>query len=350
MSDVAHRHFLDIAAGVVDGAGEDDGAIRIEPGAEPKIGRRDGPQPVERFLRPAIAARSRWALRQAVVQHQGQVLFQPVQADGPEWNVHVVIRAIDDQPGRRFGEPHQGPQQPQLVGGRFVVVHDHVAQQRQAAGAIVRHGEDERFPLEAGASQVGPGGAAAQRDGAAVGIADQFFRRGVVEPAGGIFGGIPAAAQGDHQQAGWTEQFGKDAERPLPALRRYVHPYGTQQDQIEPAPERAQGSQIRQRVVHPDNALVRITGGLIAQGARFHRHHLPVPGRQPIGVPTGACADIAGETGFGGQVCRCPGGVDFGGVQGVVLGEEGVAVSVVVRGGVHGGQNAARYWEAASRT
>ena len=106
------------------------------------------------------------------MQHQGQVPFQPVQADGPEWDVHVVVRAFDDQPGRRFGEAHQGPQKPQLVGGRFVVVHDHVAQQRQAAGAIVRHGEDERFPRKAGTSQVGLGCAAAQRDGAAVGMAD----------------------------------------------------------------------------------------------------------------------------------------------------------------------------------
>ena len=92
-----------------------------------------------------------------------------------------------------------------------------------------------------------------------------------MESAGGIFSGIPAEAQRDHQQAGWTEQFGKDAERPLPALRRHVHPHGTQQDQIEPAPERAQGSQIRQRVVHSDNAVVRIAGGPIAQGARFQR-------------------------------------------------------------------------------
>ena len=62
--------------------------------AEPKVGRRDGPQSVERFLRPAIAARSRRALRQAVVQHQGQVLFQPVQADGPEWNVPRSHRCV----------------------------------------------------------------------------------------------------------------------------------------------------------------------------------------------------------------------------------------------------------------
>ena len=103
-----------------------------------------------------------------------------------------------------------------------------------------RRSEGERFPRKAWASQVGPGCAAAQRDGAAVGMADQFFRRGVVESAGGIFGGIPAAAQRDNQQAGWTEQFAKDAERPLPALRRHVHPHGTQQEQIEPAPERAQ--------------------------------------------------------------------------------------------------------------
>ena len=37
--------------------------------------------------------------------------------------------------------------------------------------------------------------------------------RGVVESAGGIFGGIPATAQRDHQQAGRAEQFGKDPER-----------------------------------------------------------------------------------------------------------------------------------------
>ena len=39
-------------------------------------------------------------LAQAVVQHQGQGLFQPVQADGPEWDVHVVVRAFDDQSWR----------------------------------------------------------------------------------------------------------------------------------------------------------------------------------------------------------------------------------------------------------
>ena len=50
-------------------------------------------------------------LAQAVVQNQGQALFQPVQADGPEWDVHVVVCAFDDQPVRRFGEAHQGPQQ-----------------------------------------------------------------------------------------------------------------------------------------------------------------------------------------------------------------------------------------------
>ena len=49
-------------------------------------------------------------LAQAAVQHQGQVLFQPVQADGSEWDVQVVVRAFDDQPGHRFGEAHQGPQ------------------------------------------------------------------------------------------------------------------------------------------------------------------------------------------------------------------------------------------------
>ena len=40
--------------------------------------------------------------------------------------------------------------------------------------------------------------------------------------------------------------------------------------------------------------------GPIAQGARFHRNHLPSLGREPIGVPPRAGADIAGETGFGG--------------------------------------------------
>ena len=58
-------------------------------------------------------------LAQAVVQHQGQVLFQPVQADGPEWDVHVVVRSFDDQPGRRFGEAHQGPQQPSAMARRL---------------------------------------------------------------------------------------------------------------------------------------------------------------------------------------------------------------------------------------
>ena len=103
-------------------------------------------------------------LAQAVVQHQGQVLFQPAQADGPEWDVQVVVRAFDDQPGRRFGEARRGPQQPRLVGGRLVFVDDHVAQQRRAAGAVVRHDEDERLPRKARASQVGAGGAVAQRD------------------------------------------------------------------------------------------------------------------------------------------------------------------------------------------
>ena len=38
-------------------------------------------------------------LAQEVVQHQGQVLFQPVQADGPEWDVHVVVRAFQVELG-----------------------------------------------------------------------------------------------------------------------------------------------------------------------------------------------------------------------------------------------------------
>ena len=45
-----------------------------------------------------------------------------------------------------------------------------------------------------------------------------------MESAGGIFGGIPAEAQRDHQQAGWTEQLGKDAERPLPAPMSQAKP------------------------------------------------------------------------------------------------------------------------------
>ena len=53
-------------------------------------------------------------LAQALVQDQGQVLFQSVQADGPEWDVHVVFRAFDDQPGRCFGEAHQGRSRPGL--------------------------------------------------------------------------------------------------------------------------------------------------------------------------------------------------------------------------------------------
>ena len=52
----------------------------------------------------ASLAQSRRALRQAVVKHQGQELFQPVQADGPNWDVHVVVRAFDNQPGRRISE------------------------------------------------------------------------------------------------------------------------------------------------------------------------------------------------------------------------------------------------------
>ena len=45
-----------------------------------------------------------------------------------------------------------------------------------------------------------------------------------------------------------------------------------------------------------------------------------------------------------------PSRVDLGRVQRVVLGEEGIAVLVVVGDGVHGDQNVARYWEAARRT
>ena len=131
--------------------------------------------------------------------------------------------------------------------------------------------------------------------GAAVGIADQLDRRGVVESAGGIFGGIPAAAQRDHQQTGRAEQLGKDPKRPLPAVRRHVHPHGAEQDQVEPAPERAQVSQVRQRVVHSHHALVRIACGPIAQGAGFDRHHFPAVGREPIGVSPRAGADIAGD-------------------------------------------------------
>ena len=60
-----------------------------------------------------------------------------------------------------------------------------------------------------------------------------------MEYAGGLFGSIPAEAQRDHQQAGWTEQFGKDAERPLPAVRCHVHPHGTQQYQTDRTGARA---------------------------------------------------------------------------------------------------------------
>ena len=60
-------------------------------------------------------------------------------------------------------------------------------------------------------------------------------------------------------------------------------------------------------------------------------------------------------------MCRRPGGVDFGGVQGVVGCQDGVAVAVVVGGAGHSGrtvkdkigspiQNVTRYWEGDSRT
>ena len=107
-----------------------------------------------------------------LAQHRGQLMFQAVQADSPERDDYVVVRALDDQPGPRFGEAHQGPPHPKPVGGRPVVVDDHVAQHRQAADAVVRHGKDERFPRKARAFQVGPGGAVAQRDGAAIDMAD----------------------------------------------------------------------------------------------------------------------------------------------------------------------------------
>ena len=39
-------------------------------------------------------------LAQAVVQHHGQVLFRPIRADGPERDVHVVVRAFAGRLGR----------------------------------------------------------------------------------------------------------------------------------------------------------------------------------------------------------------------------------------------------------
>ena len=81
----------------------------------------------------------------------------------------------------------------------------------------------------------------------------------------------------------------------------------------------------------------------------------------PIAVLPRLGTDIEGETGFGGEVCWPLGGVDFGGVQGVVLGEEGVPIAVVVDDACHAGwtarenigssiQNVARYWEGDSQT
>ena len=334
--DVVNRHPLDILTGVVYGAGNDGGPVRIKPGAEPKVGRRDVPQPVERVLCPAISTRSRRALRQSMMKDQGQVLLQPVQADGAEGDFHVVVRAMDDQPRRRFCESHQGPKQPQLVGRRLVVVHDHVAQQRQAAGAVVRYGEDQRFPVYAGTRQVRLRRAAAQRDGPAVCEADQFLRRSVMESPGGVFRGVPAATQRDYQQSGRIEQLGKQAERPFPDPRRHVHPHAAQQNQVEPPAECAQDPQVRQRVVHPDHAWMGAIRGEVPQRARFHRHDFPSPGRKPVGVASGTGADVAGESRFFTQVRRRPVCVDVVRVDSVIPGDEGVGVEVVVAGAVHG--------------
>ena len=78
-----------------------------------------------------------------------------------------------------------------------------------------------------------------------------------------------------------------------------------------------------------------IGGGVVAQGAGFDRYHFPDFGGKLVGVAAGAGADVAGEAGFGCEVCGGQAAWTSVGFPSVVGYKEGVAVKVVVGGNGH---------------
>ena len=93
------------------------------------------------------------------------------------------------------------------VDGRAIVIDSSVAQQRQAARAVIRHFKHQRFPTHMTAHKVIGFGAALECNGTLIRVTDQLFSGGGVKAPHCVLMLVRALAQGDYQQARWIEQL-----------------------------------------------------------------------------------------------------------------------------------------------
>ena len=103
-------------------------------------------------------------------------------------------------------------------------------------------------------------------------------------------------------------------------------------------PQSSEFVQVGQGIVEPGDirvglALCQLTHLITG----FNRNHIPAIFRQPIGIATGSGTNIAGETGFYGQMRRHPATVNRLRFNGVVLFAQCLGMLIVVASAFHRG-------------
>ena len=140
-------HAGDGVGGVGQRRVQDSGALVLERRAHAQVEGRDVRQGAERRLDEAEApvAHIAWELRQARRQ-QGLEETKPVEGDKAERHGDEPVLPFARQAPRAVGDPGEGAQQGDLVGGGLGVVQDDVAQQGQGARAVVGEAKDDVRP------------------------------------------------------------------------------------------------------------------------------------------------------------------------------------------------------------
>ncbi len=126
-------------------------------------------------------------------------MLQPVKADYAQWYLNIIVGAIRHNARRTFSNAREDAQQAQLVGRGFIVIHNNVPQQWQAAGAVIRHGENQRLPGNVATRLIRRGKAIRQRHCAAFRVFKDFVCADAVKVALSVLLLITAVAQGDNQ-------------------------------------------------------------------------------------------------------------------------------------------------------
>ena len=126
---------------------------------------------------------------------------------------------------------------------------------------------------------------------------------------------IGALTQREYENPSRRQKFADDTECPLSLFRQYMHPYGTQQYQIESMTGSTKFFQFRQFIIQPDNIVMAIMLILFPELlAWFQGYHIPTFVSQPVCITTSARAYVQGNARVIGNETG-PGRVERFGIQ-----------------------------------